>query len=414
MSTKTITTNYLAFIFDDLTEFYATRELIDKLKRKKIPTDIIIPFDSGYNGLAKHTYTKIKDLGYNPLNDVPKNKIYKVLLTPYPELDIIQRTNFIYHIRMPYSTISAKPNPTYNIASKINYDAIICFNNYEPAFLNCYGAECYSVPYWKYSNFKKKPSKNQKPTLLILPTFGQDTSCVQYLSDTMINDIKKHFKVIIKAHHAIHFGQDGQDALKKLRDFADEFYDSDTPITELLKTADIVLSDNSGSIFESIYANTPIVAFSKDLNARSLNGIDTLQYQLMQDNILPYTNDPSKILPLLLSAKTYFKKQQNIKKKLFQETKTNSVDVTVNILKKYLNKDNTKDYRKILHDMMLEEWFKNKKDSQENPKLKAQISTLEAKVKQYEAVFDSGAYQFYDKLIAPYKKIKTMRNKHEK
>ena len=64
--------------------------------------------------------------------------------------------------------------------------------------------------------------------------------------------------------------------------------------------------------------------------------------------------------------------------------------------------------------MMLEEWFKNKKDSQENPKLKAQISTLEAKVKQYEAVFDSGAYQFYDKLIAPYKKIKTMRNKHEK
>ena len=157
MSTKTITTNYLAFIFDDLTEFYATRELIDKLKRKKIPTDIIIPFDSGYNGLAKHTYTKIKDLGYNPLNDVPKNKIYKVLLTPYPELDIIQRTNFIYHIRMPYSTISAKPNPTYNIASKINYDAIICFNNYEPAFLNCYGAECYSVPYWKYSNFNKKP-----------------------------------------------------------------------------------------------------------------------------------------------------------------------------------------------------------------------------------------------------------------
>ena len=408
-------TKQIAFLFDDMTEFYAMRELIDALKAKKIPTDIIVPQDSGYNGLATHTLQKLKKLGYNPLTEAPKNKIYKVLLSPYPTLKIVRRLKFVYHIRMPYSTISAKPNPTYGTEAKIDYDAIVCFNNYEPTFLNCYGAECYAVPYWKYYNFKKDARKSKKPTLLILPTFGQDTSCAQYLTKSIIDDIKKHFYIIIKSHHAIHFNQDGQNVTEKLEDLADEFYNSDMPITSLLKKADIVLSDNSGSIFESIYSDTPIVTFSKDLNARHLEGVDTLQYKLMKQGVLPHTSDPKKILPLLLGVKPYFKKQQEAKQKLFPEVKKDSVNVTVKLIEDYIARDETKDYKKILHDLMLKEWLEDKKISHdlinENAGLKSQNSTLETALKERDDILNSGAYRLYDKLITPYKKLKSLRSK---
>lgn len=423
MSTN-LTKQRIVFIIDDLTEFYALRELIDALKKENIFTDIIVPYDSGYNGLAEHTFRKIKDLGYSPLKDAPKNKTYKILFSPYPTIDVIRRTKFIYQIRMPYSTISAKPDPVYNTSFKIDYDAIICFSNYEASFLSCYGADCYAIPYWKYHNFRKSPSNSQKPTLLILPTFGQDTNCIQLFTKQLVDELKKHFKIIIKAHHAIHFGREGKGDFEKLQKLADEFYDSDTPISELFKKSDLALSDNSGSIFEAIYANTPIVTFSKNLNARHLGNIDTLQYKLMTQGIIPHTDDPTKVLPLLLSANSYFKKQQDIKDKLFPSTKHNPVDIAINLIKEYLVKDESKDYKKILHDLMLEEWHA---DKERTATLEAQIYSLEttidhlrsnaealkSTIKSQEDVLNSRAYKLYDKLITPYKKIRSRSKKYE-
>lgn len=426
---KTTKKQQVAFIIDDLTEFYALRELIDTLRKENIPTDIIVPFDSGYNGLAEHTFKKIKNFGYSPLNDVPKDKIYKILFSPYPTIEAIRRAQFIYQIRMPYSTISAKPNPVYNTEFKIDYDAIICFNKYEPPFLSCYGAECYAVPYWKYHNLKNDHAKSKKPTLLILPTFGQDTSCIQYLTKQVIDEIKNHYKIAIKAHHAIHFGRDGKDAFKIIQELSDEFYDSDTAISELLPKADLVLSDNSGSIFEAIYSNTPVVSFSKNLNVRQFNGIDTLQYKLMKAGVLPHTDDPAKILPLLLSVESYFKKQQTIKNKLFPTTKGNPINITIDIIRKYLKKDETQDYKKILHDTMLKEWYASKKSiasletsneslrsnvkslEKTNSSLKLDNENLKSTIKSQDDILNSGAYRFYNKLIKPYKIIRSTKLK---
>ena len=394
--------NHLAFVFDDLTEFYAMRELIDALLKEKISLDIIVPNDSGYNGLANHTFEKIKSFGYKPISSVPKDKTYKVLISPYPTLKAIRNLKFIYHLRMPYSTITAKPNPTYIPDVKIDYDGIFCFNKYEPTFLSAYGADCYAVPYWKYCNFKKEKSTDKKPTLLILPTFGKDTSCVEYLTQPMMDKIKKHFKVVIKAHHAIHFGQDGEDAMKKLEALADEFYTSDTPIVELLKKADIVLSDNSGSIFEAIYSGTPIAAFSKNLNSRHLEGIDTLQYKLMKDGILPHTDNPDKILDMLLKIDPFFKKQQKAMDELFIKVKSNPTKPSVDIIKDYLSRDHTKDYKKVLHDLLLKEWFKHKEGAEEAVMLRKVIE-------EKDAVLSSRPYRMLGKALSPYKKLKSRK-----
>lgn len=351
--------NNVAIVFDDLTEFFVMRSAIDDLIKQKIPVDIFVPYDSGYNGLAEHTFSKIKELGYSPIKDVTSNKVYKVLLTPYPNLEITKRLKYVYHLRYPYSAISAKPHPTYLPEWKLSYDGSFSFNTYEPEFLQAYGTKYHVVPYWKYYNFKHKDDNQPKPTLLILPTFGTDVSCISLFDDKSISSLKKHYHIVTKSHHATHFNSDNNDSFQKLQALSDVFYDSDTTIVELLQKADLVLSDNSGSIFEAICAGVPVALFAKDLNKRHLNVIDTLQYTLAQQKIIPYTNKPAELLSMLKSIKSYSKKQSIIKEKLFLKIHKNSVSDFTNIIKEYLSKKPSNDYYKAIHDLLLQKFNQN-------------------------------------------------------
>lgn len=357
---KNLANNNIAIICDDLTEFFVIKSIVDKLNKLNIPVDIIVPSDSGYNNLANHTISKIKELGYTPLDDAPKNKQYKILLTPYPGLDVVKRMNYIYHIRYPYGAVSTKPNPTYLPSTRIDYDAIISFNTFDQTFLDAYGAEVYPVPYWRYHNFKKTTKTHSKPVLLVLPTFGADTSCANKFTDSAINEIKKHFFVIVKAHHAIHFGYDGGQTIDNLKKIADEYHDSDIPIDELLKKADLVLSDNSGAIFEAICAGIPVALFADNLNARKFHTVDTPQYIFASQGILPHTNQAKQVLPMLLSIQPFSKKQQALRKQLFLQATTDPYKDFINVIKHYLLLDETKDYHKVLHDAMVEEWYRDK------------------------------------------------------
>ena len=365
--------NNIAIVFDDLTEFYVMQKAIDKLKESHYQVDIIVPYDSGYNNLAEHTLQTITNLGYSPLDDAPSNKTYKILLTPYPGLDAVKRIKYIYHLRYPYGAISAKPNPSYYPNHIYQYDAMFSFNTYD-GFLETYGPKIYPLPYWRYTSFKRKPqSKNQPPILLLLPTFGTDTSFINHLPDSTITELKKEFKIISKAHHAVHFGIDGADTLQRLEQISDEFYTSDTPIDDLLKKATIVLSDNSGAIFESICANVPIAIFTNDPNSRHLGKLNTLQYKLVQQKIIPHATKPNEILPMLHDIKPFIKKQKAIREKLFITNSKKPFDDFISIIKHYIEADEDQDSRRILHNLFLKELIEQEKtiDSlkQENEKL---------------------------------------------
>ncbi len=339
------------------------REALDAMKSEKIPFDIIVPYDSGYNGLANHTFNAIKELGYNPKKDVDDDCLYQIFLTPYPGLEVTKRANFVYHIRYPYSVLSAKPNPVYLPDAKIDYDAMLFFNVYEPNFLCAYGAKCFSIPCWKYKDFysKKKTKKEAgKPVLLILPTFGQDISCINLFTDSLIKKIKSRFFVIAKAHHAVDFGIDGDEPIQRLRDISDEFYDSSVSIVELLKKADVVVSDSSGAIFEAIYAGVPVVSFTRNINQRHLGNIDTYQYALAKRGILPHADSPDKLIKILNNSVTYKNKQANLRREIFLDVEDNSVNEFIRIIKSYLKMDASSDYYKILHDAMVKEWRDDK------------------------------------------------------
>ncbi|MBQ3320870.1 hypothetical protein IJG71_01945 [Candidatus Saccharibacteria bacterium] len=402
--------NNIAIIFDDLTEFFVMRSAIDDMKKEKINVDIIVPYDSGYNGLPEHTFKEIDRLGYHPLKDAPKNKEYKILLTPYPSLNIVNRTKFIYHLKYSYGPMSSKPNPVFLPEWKIDYDGIFSFNIYEPKFLEAYGTKYHIMPYWKFSNFKKKTTKSKKPNLLFLPTFGKDISSIQLFTKGAIAEIKKHYHVISKAHHATHFNSDEDNSLSVLKELSDEFYDSSTSIVKLLETADIVLSDNSGAIFESIYADIPVALFCKNLNQRKLGRINTLQYELAQQDIIPYTNRAEEILPILKSIKQYSKKQKDIKKQLFPNFKHNSPKEFTKVIKEYLDIDEDKDYRKAIHDLMIDE-RKDYKETIRNHE--AKIDELEKRLENQSSTIENLLNSTSWKITKPLRKLKKNRSKRK-
>lgn len=388
------TNNNIGIVFDDLTEFFVMRPVIDRLQKESIPTDIIVPHDSGYNGLADHTFQKIKSLGYSPKNDTPKNKHYKTLLVPY-HLPIIDRTNHSYLIQYSYGAISSKPNPTYQPSYHIIYDAVFSFDTYSNDNLEAYGTKNYILPYWRYHNFKKH-TKSGKPILLILPTFGADTSCIDLLTPALISELKQHFNIIIKAHHATHFDMDGKNQLSHLHDIADEVYDSDTPIDQLLSSADYALSDNSGAIFESICAGVPIAVFSPDLNSRHLGKIDTPQYTFAKQGFIPHAKKSNQVLPTLLSLDKYASKQSALKNQLFLKTPKDPVAPALGIIKTYLSSDPDQDLRKISHSLLVKEW------QDKDATIESQSRTIEQLNRQIEEIHSSTSW----KITRPLRKMK--------
>ena len=399
--------NNVAIIFDDLTEFFVMRDAIDDMKKAKIDVDVIVPYDSGYNGLPEHTFKEIKKLGYCPLKDAPKNKEYKILLTPYPTLHIINRIKYIYHLRYPYGAISAKPTPVFTPEWKIDYDGIFTFNLYEPKFLDAYGTKYHIMPYWRYKNFKKEHNKRLKPNLLILPTFGADTSCIKLFKKSAIKDIKEHYNVISKAHHATHFNSDKDDSFLILKELSDEFYDSNIQLDSLLEKADIVLSDNSGAIFEAIYTNIPVALFCKNPNQRKLKRINTLQYDLVQQKILPHTNQAENVLPMLQNIQPYIKKQANIKNQLFPSFEKNSVHPFTETIKEYLSLDPNNDYRKIIHDQLIDK-IKNDKISIDI--LNKKVNLLESQLSEQSQIINDLYNSTSWKITSPLRKIKQIIN----
>lgn len=398
---NSLTSKDLAFVCDDLTEFFVIKKVIDELIKQKISLDIIVPFDSGYNGLSEHTIKTIRELGYSPINDAPQDRQYKILLTPYPGLNVVRRAHFIYHIRYPYGALSTKPNPVYLPSTYLDYDAVISFSAFENGAFEAYGGKNYTVPYWRYYDFKKEPRKSKKPVLLVLPTFGKDTSSIGDYTKPSIEALREHFYIITKAHHAVHFGLDGKKAVETLKYMADEYYDSDTPIDSLLKRADIVLSDNSGAIFESICAGIPVALFAKQLNSRHLKTISTPQQIFVDKGFIPHTDKPEQILPMLFSMNKYLQKQKELKNQLFLKLSSNPYREFTKIIKEYLKKDETKDYRKILHDILVNEWYDNKN------KIQALESINQSLDKTIDNLHNSTSW----KITAPLRKIMSKINR---
>ena len=340
--------------FDDMVEFHALKNGIDALLKEGIETDLFIPpCDIDRQPLLDETYNEIAKRGYSPIREIDESVKYKILLDPHARDYFFQpqMINHEFRIRYKYSLISGKPSPIYSVPQNFAYDAILCYTKREAEILSAH-TKTYLISPMRYKGFKKDPRRPAgKPVLLYAPTFGKASSI-----DTIgkaIQVLREDYYIIMKAHHLTQHADKENHRIDILKNNSDEYYDQTADLVELLKRADVMLSDNSGAIFEAIYAEVPVAVYHHEsLNNRSYKRIDTFQHQLAQRGVLPYTFDAEEIGAVLKKAMEN-KREQKAEKADFLPAK----DVTkafVDVMKLFLSQDRENSEYYAMHDIIRE------------------------------------------------------------
>lgn len=289
--------NGIAVVILNYIQYVNVKPGIDELIKRGYNVDIYVPeskTDDGFQDMFNNTLKLLKKNGYTVHRKLTK-KVYKVLLEPYPCMDI----KSTYKIKYRYSMISAKPNVVYDPYSFLMYDTIMCSGVYDSNYLRTF-TNTEIVGNLKYANFKRKKHSFSKKVLLYLPTYG-DVSSIELIMD-QLSKLRKDYHVVVKIHHGTTFLRDEKERIDLLKNNVDEFYDCFKDLNELLSFADVVLTDNSGSIFEALFVHVPVAVFCKDINANALENFNTTQFELYKEGILPYTSNKNKINDILKDA----------------------------------------------------------------------------------------------------------------
>ena len=346
----------IAVTIQNLVQFYNVKNGIDELIKQKYSIDIYVPMNTNDSEIGKmfdETFDELKNMGYSPLRKIDDCITYKILLEPYP-MDIYYNFNYKYRIKYKYAPISAKPNLTLNPENNILYDAILCYGNYEANYLRVY-SNPRIIGNLKYIDFNRKINDNDnKKVLLYLPTYG-DTCSIDLILEEF-NILKKDYYIITKFHHGTSYLKNEAYRIEKLKEISDEYYDHKTPLIDLLKKTHIVLSDNSGSIFESILAGVPVAVFTEDSNKNKIENFSTSQYKFISKGYIPCTNIPTEIPSILKEATSpeIINKQIELKNILFYNS-SNPINDFVTVIKEYLFDNIDVEYKKM-HDVLVKDY----------------------------------------------------------
>ncbi len=330
---------------------------------------------SGMNNMFDDITEYCKKNNFNVYRDLEPNIKYKVLLEPYPCLDIKAK----YKIKYRYSNVSAKPNIVYRPENYIMYDAILCSGDYDANYLSVF-SKTYKTANLKYRDFKKSNErKSDKKQLLYLPTYG-DESSIEIIVDAL-EKLREKYYIIAKVHHGTNYLVNEKNRIDLLKEKVDEIYDSHMPLATLLETTDVILTDNSGSIFEGIFTEIPVAVFCDDINKNKIGEFNSTQYELYKKGILPFTNNPNEIVSILEDAQseTIRAKQQEWNRSYFYHPEDITVDF-VNVVKLYINEEFDNRYFQM-HRMFKDSYYTNITNIREND---LKIIELQNKLCEYQ------------------------------
>lgn len=112
-------------------------------------------------------------------------------------------------------------------------------------------------------NYLRNNLDPSKKTILYTPTHDtqKGMSSLPILLQEYLEQAK-NFNFLIKLHYLTSI--DEPESIEKLKTMGCMFFDETTDILPLLKVCDIVLSDNSGAIFDAVLAQKSIVLFETD------------------------------------------------------------------------------------------------------------------------------------------------------
>lgn len=348
----------IAVVVDAVTQFNAIKHALDGLSKKALAYDLIIPAHEGASkAILDDAFRFAQEQGFAPVREPRGEHTYQILLEPYRTDHFFTQNPLtcVYRIRYSYGLVCTKPTPCLHPEYNLKHDALICHSKIQAEYHSAY-LKSHLVGFPRYYGFKKQPHQNAKPNLLYLPTFG-DVSSVKLIKEAL-PVLKQQYNVMIKTHHAIEYRQEEQASLRIIKEGADEFFASTTPVEELLAKADIVLSDNSGAIFDAIYTQTPVAIFSDAAVMQDFGCIEPIQRKLIEQGIIPFTDKADDLLATLNKATELLEAQSQLREDfLTEDTWENLVGGFVSVIEGYLTKDRPSDYYCQTHDQLRQEFF---------------------------------------------------------
>jgi len=287
-------------ILHNLVLFDAVRPLLEQLRDRCL---VVVPDAEaeGWRAMADDTVRYVGEAGFEVRKAfLPANFSCDIELSPYPyrgwsgyatEPNVCQakwRVRFLYGL--------AKEQWNFAIVNNLYYDYALTYGDYDSTVL-----AAYTTPVCVGSLRAMPPKRVQRTgtaVLLYMPTYG-DLSSVERAADSL-SALKAQYRLMIKAHHGTTYLEPERLAL--LRELADEFHDHSTPVAAVLSRADIVLSDSSGAIFDSIAAGVPVAVF-QPVVAEGIGGTISLEQQVVQNDLVPHTDDPARIAEIVNRAR---------------------------------------------------------------------------------------------------------------
>lgn len=373
-------------------QWYTIKPLVELLKQKpNISTNILIfdPQDNttDYHSIANSLRQVIESDGLK-ITPKPNNTGYQVTLAPYSNMITFPSK---YRLGYCYGAATTKPALTLQPEFKKNFHGMFLHDTYGAELFSVF-AKTYIVPYLYLKSFQHKPEV-KKPTILFLPTYHEKSTTETVKS---LIKLKKDYYIIAKKHHGTDHLSEENTTRQILETLADELYDSTQYIVPLFEKADVVLSDNSGASMDALYAKIPVAIAAPEIN-NGLAGINTIQYQLVKEGVLPYTDKPTpsnlkKIIESALSKSQ--REKQSIKSDILFPQKKGGAEKWFTIINQYINDEVDINYA-LLHDYLVQTSDNLEKDNfnlhnmvqnlnNTNLTLQNEIAQLKQKLSLYE------------------------------
>lgn len=311
---KLLTKNPLVFIFHNLVTYESMRNVLFELKEKNIPFDILVPIsttDANAQQMFEDTAACIsKEFPNVQLGNGVSNIRYKAAFLPF--LPFFFSVESDYTVRYQYGIGKA----TYNFDIwSMNFDYILCQSLYDfKALRNYTQAELLGNPKF-LKRAKEVPS--EKFSILYMPTYGELSS----LDDRFeyIKRLSKKYHIRIKLHHmTLYYEQERVEMVKEVFKDEDILTHRDY-LSDLFETSDLVISDTSGAIFDSIQYGIPLVLLKK--KGQVFQGTQlSLEEQLVFEGKIPtvYHGDDLEIIDSIsVDYDKYHKQITNLREQIF-------------------------------------------------------------------------------------------------
>jgi len=278
---STLVERRIVVVLHNLVLFDAIRPVVERFSQD---VKFLVPVtgDEGFDAMGERTCDGIIAAGFKAERiALPADIRCDIELSPYP-YSSRNVTQAKWRVRFMYGL--AKEAWNFSLENNAYYDFVLAYGDYDARVLSAYSTPV-RVGNPKIKSVRRSAARNERPVLLYLPTYGP-TSSIEAVSRIQ-SQLKSRFRVIAKAHHGTTYLEPERTAL--LQTWVDDLAHHDTNLSSLLASANVVLSDGSGAIFDAIAAEVPVAVFQETVLG-GLNGTASLEERIVRDGLILATN----------------------------------------------------------------------------------------------------------------------------